>query len=190
MTSFINILLLILLLHPAIQENKVEVCLSAEEKKLFNMINEYRKSKKLAAIPYSARLTLVAQSHAQDLAEHYNFDINNRCNPHSWSEEGDWTACCYTNDHAQAACMWNKPREIAGYEGDGYEIAYYSSAGATAAQGLTGWQKSAAHNPLLINSGMWKQIEWKAMGVALYREYGVVWFGREPDDQTNVTICD
>lgn len=160
-----------------------DVCLSAEELKLYHLIMKYRKSNGLKPIPLSAKLTQVAQVHARDLAAHYNFDQSNSCNPHSWSDQGNWTACCYTNDHKQAKCMWDKPREISGYTGNGFEIAYYSSSGANAQEGIDGWKLSPGHNPLLINSGMWSTVTWKAIGIGIYKEYGLVWFGEEADDQ-------
>ncbi|MEM7110530.1 MAG: CAP domain-containing protein [Bacteroidota bacterium] len=160
-----------------------EVCLSAEEAKLVTLINKYRKSKRLNSIPVSKKLTLVAQLHAKDLAQFYDFDPNGPCNPHSWSDQGNWSSCCYTNDHKEAKCMWNKPKEISEYESHGYEIAYYSSAGATAEEGIKGWKKSAGHNPLLVNSGMWKKVEWQALGVGIYKEYAVVWFGQLGDEE-------
>lgn len=166
------------------------VCISAEEQKLYNIINDYRKKKKLDPIPFSAKLTKVAQVHAKDLADYYDFDPTNECNPHSWSQNGMWTSCCYTNDHKMAKCMWDKPKEIAGYDSPGYEIAYYSSAGANAEEGLLGWQKSPSHNPLLINSGMWKQVNWNAIGIGMYKEYAVVWFGQQKDDESQITPCD
>jgi uncharacterized protein YkwD len=160
----------------------IKVCASAEEMKLYNLIMEYRKSKNLDPIPFSAKLTMVAQAHAKDLAENYEFKANNKCNPHSWSKKGKWTSCCYTNDHKQASCMWSKPGEIAGYTGDGFEIAYYSSIGASAQEGIDGWKISKGHNPLLINSGSWSTRKWKAIGVGIYKEYGIVWFGEIEDD--------
>jgi hypothetical protein len=95
-----------------------EVCLSGEEKKLYDLIMAYRKSKKLPSIPLSQKLTVVAQIHAKDLAENYEFSPKNKCNPHSWSEQGKWSPCCYSN-HEQASCMWVKPKEITGYSGEG-----------------------------------------------------------------------
>lgn len=159
-----------------------EVCLTQEEQKLYRLIMAYRKSKKLAPIPLSAKLSMVAQVHARDLANHYTFDPDNKCNPHSWSKKGSWSACCYTSDHKQAACMWDKPKEIAGYPGSGYEIAYYSSAGANAQEGLNGWKVSPGHNPLLVNLGMWEKVKWKAIGIGIYKEYGLVWFGEVQDE--------
>jgi hypothetical protein len=85
--------------------------------------------------------------------------------------------------------MWDKPREIAAYSGNGYEIAYFSSAGASASEGLEGWKKSAGHNPLLINTGAWKDVPWKAVGVGIYGKYGVVWFGEQPDEQSTMLAC-
>ncbi len=163
-------------------------CLSAEEMKLYDLMMAYRKSEGLDAIPLSSRLTLVAQTHARDLADNYKFNPGNKCNPHSWSSKGKWSSCCYTDDHKRADCMWNKPREIAGYESPGYEIAYYSSAGASALEGLEGWKKSPAHNPLIVNVGIWKKVKWKAIGIGFYKEYGIVWFG-ELDDPSDLPIC-
>jgi uncharacterized protein YkwD len=168
----------------SLQPRTATVCLTPEEQKLYELMMDYRESKGLGRIPVSAKLTLVAQTHAKDLAENYKFDPENKCNPHSWSRKGSWSSCCYTNDHRQAKCMWDKPKEIAAYEGTGYEIAYYSSNGARASEGLEGWQKSKSHNPLIINDGMWQKAKWKAIGIGFYKEYGVVWFGEVVDDST------
>ncbi len=154
-----------------------DVCLSAEEKRLYQLIMEYRKSKKLKAIPYSAKLSKVAQTHVRDLTANFDYENRGECNPHSWSDKGKWTSCCYTPDHKKAQCMWDKPKEIAEYNSPGYEIAYWSSDAADAEEGLEGWKKSAGHNPLLINSGSWSKLEWKAIGVGIYGSYAVVWFG-------------
>jgi uncharacterized protein YkwD len=166
-----------------------EVCLSSEEQKLYDVIMEYRKEQKLKSIPYSVKLTQVAQAHVHDLVDNYDFAQRDMCNPHSWSDKGDWSSCCYTNDHKQASCMWDKPREIGGYDGDGYEIAYYFSAGATAATALAGWQKSKGHNPLLVNLGMWKEVTWGAIGIGIYKEYAVVWFGQD-EDKSEIVSCE
>ena len=163
-------------------------CMSAEEKELYEHINNYRKSKKLPTIPISAKLNQVARAHAWDLAENYAFDVNNKCNPHSWSDKGNWTPCCYTNDHAQAECMWQKPNEIAGYEGSGYEIAFYHSHKALPEKSLEGWKRSKSHNPIIVNQGMWKKVQWNAIGIGMYKNYAVVWFGQAKDD-SGVSHC-
>ncbi|HET9487236.1 MAG TPA: CAP domain-containing protein [Chryseosolibacter sp.] len=149
---------------------------------------KYRKSKGLPPIALSAKLTQVAQVHARDLANNYKFDPENKCNPHSWSKKGEWSSCCYTSDHKQAKCMWDKPKEISGYNSAGYEMAYYSSSGANAIEGLDGWKKSPSHNPMMINEGIWKQVTWKGIGIGIYKEYGIVWFG-ELEDKTDLQLC-
>jgi hypothetical protein len=190
MKSFVFLLSCLFLLHlpEKVCGQTEEFCLSPEEQLLYSMIMDYRKSKKLPPIPLSAKLTKVAKVHAYDLTSNYEFDPENKCNPHSWSKKGKWSPCCYTNDHKQASCMWDKPKEIADYNGLGYEIAYYSSDHATAKEGLDGWKLSPGHNPLLINSGMWSKVKWNAIGIALYKEYGIVWFGQELDD-SEIKIC-
>lgn len=164
------------------------ICLSSEEKKLYDLMMAYRKSKGLEPIKLSAKLTQVAQTHARDLVENYIFDPKNKCNPHTWSSKGKWSPCCYTSDHKKAECMWAKPKEIAAYSSPGYEIAYYSSAGASAKEGLEGWKKSPSHNPLIINDGIWAKVKWGGIGIGFYREYGVVWFG-ELKDPTPIQLC-
>lgn len=153
--------------------------LSMEEKKLFDLIMAYRKEKGLTAIPYSKSLTFVAQTHVKDL-------VNNRpdkgnCNAHSWSSNGNWTACCYTPDHAQANCMWVKPRELTSYLGNGFEIAFITSGEASAINALNSWKKSSGHNAVIINQGIWKNSNWNAIGIGLFKGFAVVWFGQEYD---------
>jgi uncharacterized protein YkwD len=182
-------LLIFLLLFFTISSFAQDVCLSEEEQKLYDLIIRYRKDKKLKPIPLSAALTRVAQAHVRDLSENYDASDTNPCNPHSWSGKGKWTPCCYTSDHKQAKCMWDKPKEISGYESAGFEIAYFSTAGANAVEGLEGWKKSPGHNPLLVNLGTWNTTEWKAIGVGIYKEYGVVWFGELEDDTAKPKPC-
>lgn len=187
---FISVLILFQASAPVERWNAAETstCLSSEERKLYDMMMAYRKSKGLEPVELSAKLTQVAQVHARDLAENYTFDPNNKCNPHTWSSKGKWSSCCYTADHAKAECMWVKPKEIAGYTSAGYEIAYYSSAGASATEGLAGWKRSPSHNPLIINEGIWKKVKWNAIGIGFYKQYGIVWFG-EMEDKTELQLC-
>lgn len=166
---------------------QTRVCLLPEEKKLYDLIMEYRKEKNLESVPLSFKLTRVAQTHARDLSENYK-PFEGKCNLHSWSGNGNWESCCYTDDHKKAACMWNKPKEIAGYESSGYEISYYSGSGANAVDGIAGWKESPGHNQVMINDGIWKQLKWNAMGIGIYKEYAVVWFG-ELKDETVLENC-
>lgn len=162
--------------------------LTDEEKKLYDLIMEYRYENGLPNIPLSSSLTYVAHTHVRDLA-HNKPDIGN-CNLHSWSSNGPWSSCCYTSDHAQAECMWSKPRELTTYKGNGYEIASgykggfdssYSDSNTSAAIALDCWKGSAGHNAVILNQSSWKDMHWKAIGIGIFKGYAVVWFGEEYD---------
>ena len=172
----------------SLKEKKItEICLSKGEKELYNLIMDYRKEKRLPLIPLSVKLTLVAQTHTRDLTDNYNVNYSSICNPHSWSSRGKWSYCCYTNDHRHTKCMLEKPKEIAGYNGRGYEIAYYQLTGATALQSFVSWKKSSQHNPIMINEGLWANLKWKAIGIGIHQSYSTVWFGEDSDNA--VMIC-
>lgn len=148
---------------------------------LVDLVNEYRVEQGLGAIPYSSSLTTVAEAHVNDLQN--NGPNAGDCNMHSWSAEGDWTACCYTPDNAEAQCMWDKPNEITNgvYTGYGYEISATGNAGLTAEEALDQWKNSEPHNDVMINQGAWIDTEFNAIGAAISENYAVVWFGEETD---------
>lgn len=158
--------------------------LNEAEIELAKQINDYRRSRDLSPIALSASLSLVARVHVVDLSENYAYGKS--CNLHSWSSSGYWSSCCYTSDHRRAACMWNKPRELTDYKGDGYEIAFYSnyeysSVAGQIADAISGWKSSRGHNELIVNKGKWTTSEWKAMGVGVHGGFIVVWFGEQVD---------
>ena len=160
--------------------------LTDEERKLYNIIMQYRKEKGLPDIPLSTSLTYVAQTHVKDLANNKP-DVGN-CNAHSWSSNGAWTPCCYTPDHAQAKFMWSKPRELTTYKGNGFEIACGSNGCCsdfimTANYALESWKESSGHNAVIINQGIWDDNKWNAIGIGLFKGFAVVWFGNEIDNE-------
>ncbi len=161
-----------------------EIRLTPTEIELYKQICEYRVQKGLPEVKLSKSLCLVARTHAQDQTA--NFKYGSRCNLHSWSEKGNWLSCCYTPDHKKAQCMWDKPRELTNYSGNGYEISFYStyrfdSTEAAAKDILDGWKKSPGHNDMIINKNTWKDVVWKAMGIAVLGDFANVWVGEETD---------
>jgi hypothetical protein len=151
---------------------------SAGEQRLYRLLMEYRRAKGLPPIPLSPSLSFVARAHVRDLQGH---PPTGKCNGHSWSADGAWTPCCYTDDHARAQCMWDKPRELTRYPGNGYEISAWNSGQQDADSALSCWKGSPLHNAVIVNSGVWARIRWKAVGVGIYGSYAVVWFGEEAD---------
>ena len=158
--------------------------LSEEEAKLYKLILNYRASKGLEEIPLSSSLTFVAQTHAKDLA--LNIPLKGKCNAHSWSDQGDWKECCYTSNHNNSNCMWDKPAELTSYSGAGYEIAARlltkdPTIKITAKEALDGWKKSPGHNKVILNTSKWKSMHWQAIGIGMYNGAACVWFGEEKD---------
>jgi len=164
-----------------------KTCITSEEKRLYDLVNEYRKENGLKKIPMSISLTIVAQAHVKDL-QNSNPDKGN-CNLHSWSGNGKWKSCCYTDDHAKATCMWNKPSELTNYTGYGFEIACQGLDEDKALSALSLWKTSSAHNAVIINEGMWKDSDWKAVGIGIFGDYAVIWFGREADADGEPSVC-
>jgi hypothetical protein len=79
--------------------------------------------------------------------------------------------------------MWNKPREMTSYKGDGFEISHGAVGVTVTAEGaLKGWQASASHNDVILNRGMWKE-NWNAIGVGMSRGFAMVWFGKVADPE-------
>ncbi len=155
-----------------------DVAVSTAEQELYDLLMQHRADHGLGPIPLSPSLTTVARTHVADLND--NRPEKGKCNMHSWSDKGKWTPCCYTDDHAQAACMWNKPSELTTYPGDGYEISHRHSAKATPGSAVKSWKSSPGHINVVLNKGIWDE-PWHAIGIAVDGNYAVAWFGREPD---------
>jgi uncharacterized protein YkwD len=159
---------------------------AAETEDLYAAINAYRQGLGLAPIPLSPQLTAVAQAHVQDLIANSTTDPNYtgaECVPHSWSNQGAWTGGCYKfADASSYPIMWNKPGEISGYGGTGFEILFGANGfTVTAAQALQSWQADGPHNDVIVNQGVWKDLAWQAIGVWVQDGWAAVWFGVATD---------
>ncbi len=158
--------------------------LSSEELKLAKLINEYRKSQGKKELKISKSLTKVARLHSIDQQYNYKNKLDYRGikgNLHSWSENGPWSPVVYTPDNKYCELMWNKPREITSYPGNGYEVTYWNSNKATAEKALNSWRNSRDHNNVISSNGQWHDLN--VMGVSVYKNYSNVWFGVEEDPE-------
>jgi hypothetical protein len=154
------------------------------------LINQYRAQNNLPAIPVSDKLTRVAYSHVEDLdIYHPEVTCGNKGNLHSWSNNGKWQGisgvgawqgCCYPDDHSNSGCMWNKPKEIAGYPSEGFEITC-SGPKMTAQVALASWKTSSLHNDVILNKGVWSSFQWQALGAAYRENHACAWFGEVKD---------
>jgi uncharacterized protein YkwD len=152
---------------------------SADAIELINLVNVYRGENGLPAIPASPSLCEVSTLHVHDLSDNSPHTQPGGCNLHSWSDQGPWSPCCYTPDHAQAQCMWDKPTELTVYPGYGYENA--ASGVGSPAQALDLWKSSQGHNEVILNLGIWTNHPWQAIGADVYQGYSVLWFGEQVD---------
>ncbi len=162
-------------------------CISTEELKLYNLLNNYRKQHKLPEIQLSKSLCYVAKVHVNDMQANHPDTAD--CNLHSWSDQGDWAECCYGREKINHTCMTSKPGELTNYPGKGYEIAFWESVDAQPDIVIDLWKSSISSNDLILSKGVWKGIVWKALGVGIFKGYAVVWFGKEEDVEDGVKIC-
>lgn len=157
--------------------------LTTNEKELARLINEYRVSKGLAPLQISKSLTVIARTHVIDSNKYKpenGVDARGvKCNLHSWSTNGSWSPVCYTSDHTYAQNMWDKPRELSSYTGNGYEISVMSTYNLTPHSALKAWQGSSGHNDVIIGAGYWANLT--HIGVGIYDNYSHVWFGEVAD---------
>jgi uncharacterized protein YkwD len=167
------------------------VCLNAEEAALVQLVNNYRLQNGKPALPATRWLSSTGQWHVWDRIA--NNAVGGNCNTHSWSGAMPalWQAVCYTPDHAQAAQMWGKPRQISGniYNGNGFENAADSGATMTAAQALAQWQSSPGHRDVILNQNAWAGITFRGLGVGIAGNYAVLWFGDAVDAGGTMSAC-
>ena len=174
------------------------VCLTDAEGELARLVNEYRASLNLPPMQISKSLSLVAQQHAWDSVNNQNAwpapPAGQECNLHSWSgvvnpalQQGTWTAVCYTSDHANAAGMWNKPAQIAGFPGEGVENSFWSSGTASPVGALTGWKNSPGHNNVITQQGGCGPMA--AMGVGMSGGVAHLWMSSTADPAGEALLC-
>ena len=153
---------------------------SADYWELADLINEYRKQHGLSRIPLSPKLTAVAMLHARDLREHAPHDKYGSL--HSWSKSDKWRGGPFDRDDASThAVMWDKPKDLFGYGGYGFEVAVKDAR--DTAHALATLQASKLHDNVLRNRGDWadKRWSWQALGAVFYQGFACAWFGDKPD---------
>lgn len=168
--------------------------LSAKEKELIKLVNDYREQHGKKRLKVSKSLMKVARTHVNDL--NMNFDMENppvdargiKGNMHSWSDKGNWTPVVYTNDHKYSHLMHNKPKEITGYNQGGVEVAVNGFM-ITPQRALKSWKNSPGHNDVILSQNGWKDPSPELiesgftglanMGVAINGNYACVWFSHD-----------
>lgn len=159
-----------------------KLVLSPKEQAIYDRIMVEREKVGMPAIPASVSLMHVARTHAGDSAAH-QATAAKECNLHSWSNKGSWSVCCYTSDHANAKCMWDKPKELTNFKVTGYEISAMSSSSETDVVDM--WMGSPGHHDVMLNAGVWSNV-FKSIGIGTTGDaesgyYTHVWFAVESE---------
>jgi len=154
---------------------------SALEMKLYEMINVYRSGFNLPPIPISGALSFVASTHVKDLYQ--NHPDQSPCNFHSWSDRGPWKPFCYPRDEKKNNSVWDKPKELTGYKGKGYEIIYWENNAVNIDSIIPFWNSIDYFNSFLLNTGKWQDKKWMAIGIGIYENYASAWFGEFQDSE-------
>jgi len=164
-----------------------DICLTKEEYRLYSIINDYRTKQGLAIIPISRSLCYVAKIHARDLF--FNRPDTSFCSLNSWSDKGQWTACCHSKFTPNPSCILNKPAELTKYAGEGHEISYWDSEELQPDTVFNFWLSIEPARQLLLNQEKWSNFNWQAMGVGLYKGYACVWVGETHDTVPEPKLC-
>lgn len=170
-----------------ISEVPENFCLSQEEWKLYRMINEYRRQYDLQPIPLSRSLCYVANTHVKDLFFHH--PDTGPCNFHSWSDKGPWKPFCYPEDEDKKNSVWDKPKEVSGYPGKGFEIVYWENSAVVIDSVIAFWRSFDYFNGFLMNTGKWEGRQWNAIGIGICQNYATAWFGEVADPAGIPYIC-
>lgn len=164
-----------------------DFCLTDDEFRLYELINAHRVANGLKEIPLSASLSFVAHTHVEDL--YTNHPDTSICNLNSWSDKGDWTACCHNKYIPQEDCIRNKPKELSNYSGEGYELTYAEVFSVSPDTVFMFWKKLDVADDFLLNQGRWDDKTWRALGIGIYNNYAVIWMGERKDALSTPEPC-
>ncbi len=172
------------------QDEKIpeDFCISNNEYRLFNLIDSLRSENELPELQLSISLSFVAKTHVKDLND--NNPDTSICNMNSWSDKGNWTACCHNKYLPDPECIVEKPSELTNYTGEGHELAYWEFGNASADSVFRLWNELDQTRNFLLNQEKWNSYKWKAIGIGIYNGYASVWLGEAIDKSGNPLICD
>ncbi len=163
------------------------ICISVDEQRITDLINNLRKQNKLPEIPLSNSLCYVAKMHVRDLQT--NRPDTSICNTGSWSDKGKWTPCCYNKYVLKTDCMMDKPKELTPYKFRGYEISYFEEGIVHADSLFDIWSGTPEVADMLLARGIHSDKKWQAMGISIGDNYVCLWLGQRPDPLGKPGLC-
>lgn len=170
--------------------NKIpnDFCISNTENQLFNSINQLLIENGGKELSLSKSLSYVAKLHINDLSE--NHPDTSICNLSSWSDKGDWTACCYNSYVPNSECMWNKPKELTNFRYRGYEMALYFEEEYNSDSIMQLLYSSKKALAMLLTKDDYSSKKWICMGIGINENYTSIWLAQRADNAGKPKICD
>ncbi len=163
------------------------ICVSPAEKALADSVNKIRTGNGLKALQLSISLSFVAKTHVRDLMLHH--PDTSLCNLSSWSDKGNWTACCYNPYVVNHEAMWKKPQELTNYRYRGYEMVAYMQDEMQVDSLLKYWKETEETLDMILTKGAYANKSWVCMGVGMNRNYASIWFGQRRDEAGTANVC-
>lgn len=165
-----------------------DFCISNMENNLFEMVNRLRTDYGKPQLQLSASLSYVADLHVGDLEN--NHPDTSICNLSSWSDKGDWTACCYNKYLHKPGCMWDKPKELTPYPYRGYELVTFFEDDFNTDSISNLWSDSKEVLDMILTRGNYAKKKWVCAGIGISNNYVSLWFGQRKDKLKEPSICD
>ncbi len=165
-----------------------EFCISAEDNKLYESINLFLIENGQKELSLSKSLSYVANLHITDLIQ--NHPDTSICNLSSWSNNGNWTSCCYQKYVPNQDCMWDKPKELTNFKYRGYELALFFEEEFNSDTVMQLLLSSNAVIDMLLTKGYYSKKKWVCMGLAINKEYASIWFAQRADNAGKPDICE
>lgn len=188
--SLISFVIITICWNPLVSQNTLpdNYCLSTDEMRLFEKVNEIRADYDKKAVQLSSSLSYVAKLHVEDL--YMNHPDTSICGLSSWSDKGIWKACCYNNYVLNEECMWAKPKELTSYRYRGYELVTYFEDAVSIDSVINIWSGTREVLDMILTQGNYSEKKWICMGVGINKDYVSVWFGQRADQNRIPKICD
>ena len=188
--TFLLSVVFLLLSLKATSQNKIpeNYCISLDEMNLFHQINSLRSTYGKPKLKLSASLSYVARTHVNDLQN--NRPDTSICGLSSWSDKGNWKACCYNTYVFDKECMWGKPKEITSYPYRGYELVMYFEEHLISDSIIKIWSGARKVLDMLLTREDYQQKKWVCVGIGINEHYASVWFGQRADRVALPSVCD
>jgi hypothetical protein len=192
--SIFNIVFAIVIIFSATsifgqKNNKIpkEFCISNDEHQLFENINVFLAENGKKKLSLSKSLSFVAKTHINDLQ--INHPDTSICNLSSWSDNGNWTSCCYNSYVPNPDCMWNKPKELTNFKYRGYEMVLFFEDEFNPDSIMQLLYSSNNALAMLLAKDDYSSKKWICMGVGINENYTSIWMAQRADNAGTPDVC-